>query len=528
MQPITCPNCGYESSFDPWAESAHCTACGYLPGGPGVGILAPDSGRADSHYRYLDELLALWTGTHVPDRDAAAVSFSAALGFYRQYQKALGAAMRSMHGGRAAFVPTYRPERGEILAFVQALRLLRRGNTQAAAKTLGRLTRGSPEFVDPWVWLSATTEDTDARIRYLSEALAREPAHPLARDAMAMARGRVSAATTGDSRTGPQALRVECPNCGGAPSHQASSAQVVCSYCGSVLDIDPQPGPRHELISDLRLRRRKRAGPWAAAEHTLLCRGCGAELVVANHLAAECAFCGSRNVRIEDRQGRYQEPDGFLPFVLDQMQASEAVQRACRLGQAGLRAMFARTAVELGQVRAVYLPFWLFAGFVEATMAGARANTVPTLLQASNQPLRTRDLIMVRDILFSAVERPAPGMTRRLLPYPLASLVPYEPHLLGQWPAALYTKDVEALLPSAHEQMIDRARRESELAKTLSSSDSEIGLARSYHVLNVSFQLVLLPVWTAALCRGEESCIALVNGQTGKVAVESRLLDGEA
>jgi hypothetical protein len=49
-------------------------------------------------------------------------------------------------------------------------------------------------------------------------------------------------------------------------------------------------------------------------------------------------------------------------------------------------------------------------------------------------------------------------------------------------------------------------------------------LGRMYQVTTVSYQLVLLPVWTVLVKREREQRLVLVNGQTGKVVWGGQLL----
>jgi hypothetical protein len=45
------------------------------------------------------------------------------------------------------------------------------------------------------------------------------------------------------------------------------------------------------------------------------------------------------------------------------------------------------------------------------------------------------------------------------------------------------------------------------------------GQPLAFQVIGTTYQLVLLPVWTALLVCEDDHCLALVNGQTGEVAL---------
>jgi DNA-directed RNA polymerase subunit RPC12/RpoP len=177
MQQFICPECGHESSFDPWVESAHCPQCGFRPP-TGMRLSDQQPKRRTEHQPFLDELLSHWNGTHTPDSAFTLPTPESALAFFEDYQQAMGKG-----------TDAYQPTQEEILGFVGAYLWLRRGNRAEAAQRLRTLTSLFPKFTDPWIWLAATADEPAQRIDYLENALVLEPEHPLAQDALVAARG---------------------------------------------------------------------------------------------------------------------------------------------------------------------------------------------------------------------------------------------------------------------------------------------------------------------------------------------------
>jgi len=112
--------------------------------------------------------------------------------FFQDYQWALGEDPHLGTGTHVRYVRNYHPQWGEAVAFVGAYLLLKRGERDTPAQHLRALTTRFPEFADGWVWLTATTDDPAERIEYLENGVLQELAHPLARDALAIVRRKVS------------------------------------------------------------------------------------------------------------------------------------------------------------------------------------------------------------------------------------------------------------------------------------------------------------------------------------------------
>jgi hypothetical protein len=230
MQPFICPDCGHQSTFDPLVASALCPRCGFTP---------PTDGRRSAYVRdigrrqnrlFLAELLSHWDGTHQPDATAPLPTPEEAQGFYWAYGRALGEMAQR------------RPSEEVILTFATAYAHLRRGECEEAAQLLHELTSSAPAFAEPWVWLTATTEDPVARRRYLETALLIEPSHPLARKALDAESG------TGPPPGSEGALEIsilQCPHCSCAVSYEPGAMEVECWYCHEsvVVPWDDLPAP---------------------------------------------------------------------------------------------------------------------------------------------------------------------------------------------------------------------------------------------------------------------------------------------
>lgn len=527
MQTFACPNCGRGSTYDPWVESAHCDECGYEP---------TTQGRRAAHHRHpkgktatyqplLDELLAHWNDTHKPDLDFALQTADQALAFFQDYQRMLGESPDALVG-YVEFMRNYQPNRGEILAFAGAYLLLKQGNRAEAVRHLRALTMQS-KFPDAWIWLTATTDNPAERKEYLEKALILNPAHPLANDAMAVLQGRVSPTEPG-TRPGQQAKTIKCPQCGGELRYEPGAAEVACPYCShqvplrqaNVLDGEAR------LVGDLRLKRRYQGQTWVGVERIAHCQSCGAELTTHHRLSQQCVFCDSTNVLVEDHEWTLEQPDGFLPFAVGEEQAAEAIREAQQAGLQRFKTWLTGKDKdqEILNVQGVYVPFWVFDGFVDV-----RAWSEGMSAFAPRSGL-TEELdegkMMFDNLMFVAVNLPAFSRLERIFPYTLDQMTPYAPRFLADWPALLYNRDVDTVAMKADRTMLGMARERAGLltAPTSQSSSRPVMIRRSFQTSGLTYQLVLLPVWVALLRADDEFRLALVNGQTGKAALGSTLL----
>lgn len=522
MQEFKCPQCRHVSTYDPWAESARCPQCGFVPQ-PGKRTHRRLAKKLpDTHHPLLDELRAMWENTYTPDKTFSIETPDLAVLFFRDYQYALGEDPGLSPGKHLRYIRNYHPGREQILGFVGAYLLLRRGLRQQAERRLHDMTYLCPKFADLWVWRTATTDDPAERREYLEQALLHEPAHPLARDAMAILRGTLSDIQEGPTQAQPRVEAIDCPQCGGSLRYQAGASEVRCPFCGLQFplhqaDVIEETAP---LVGDLRLRRHYQGFVWREVDRVMRCQPCGGRLTMTHRLAERCPFCGSTNVLVEENPHSFEQPDGFVPFQVVKEQAGEIIQRKLRSGLRMLKAWFGANGGTPGLLQGLYIPFWVFDGFVEIrTWRSSIAQPAPS--DGQTQPT---DLIMLDNLIFPGVDNPAPRLLRKLFPFDPKAMVRYEAKLLADWPAALYERDVEDVVEDAYAEMLQLARLRAPalIEPGQSESGTQTGptaYRRSFQVSATTYQLILLPVWVQAIAEGDRQRLAIVNGQTGKAAL---------
>lgn len=570
MQPFTCPQCGHQSTFDPLEGCAVCPECGYTPpldrravpepiqDGTKQGRaqslrLAQGLGSAGGALSPLDELLGHWDGTHVPSHGIAVRTKREALALFQLYQQALGETRHFRADQHPPYARSYRPETEAVQSFAGAYLALKRGERTRAAQMLQGLTQRYPQFPDPWIWLSATTDDQVKRIDYLENAILAEPAHPLAQEALALARGRVSRREArGRAREQPGVVQTKCHRCGGSLRYEPGEGAVSCPYCGHRQELERANvvDGKATLVGELQLRRRIQGQEWKDARRVVHCQACGAELTMSRHLGKQCVFCGCSSVLTEDSSRAFVQPDGLLPFTVDERQAVAAVEKTQRSAMGRLKTWWLGEKQEVLGLEAVYLPFWIFDGIVEvrkpalgqtssgsqwdlatgaSILAGTPGDSVADRLSApvfsvdeQRAAAVRKDLIIFDNLVYSALDFPPWWLLKQVLPFELRAVIPYESRLLADWPAALYQRDVEQVVEQAYNTMLAKAAwRHKSLALGQVVDFAE--LRRTFQVTTVTYQLVLLPVWAGLARREQEHRLVLVNGQTGNVVMSSPL-----
>ncbi|MBI4574836.1 MAG: zinc ribbon domain-containing protein [Planctomycetes bacterium] len=265
---------------------------------------------------------------------------------------------------------------------------------------------------------------------------------------------------------------------------------------------------------------------------TFGCQSCGAQVACEpGQRGYRCVWCDSSYV-VESPAGKsaVPSPDYVLPFSVDERRAAEAFQRW--LGTGLFRPGDLRRRARLGQVRGVYLPFWLFGCRTETTWSasigehywatetytttdskGRRVTRTRRVQRTEWFPLSGRYHRRYADVPVSAAAGLPQDQATAIGPFPLESKRPYRAGYLAGWMAEDPSTGRDAAWPTARDEVLGREGRG--LAGHMpGDTHRELRHTTSYH--EVTADLALLPVWIHPYRFGDKVHVFLVNGATGK------------
>lgn len=477
---LTCPNCHERMTFDLATTTVRCKHCGYQPS---TGL---DDRAAELRARGPRPSVSISNENEINPR--AVSLFYTAHDFLFDNQKA------------------------------DALRAL-----QSAVDI-------QPDFLDAHLWIAKISDDPATKREHLSVILAYNSGHMEATRMMLVLNGRLTpeqAARTYDDHEpflqtaeGPVATEtatLRCPNCKGDLSVDDASGEVFCRFCGYRSAKPGHSDSGGDLLLAAMLERRATPVKWLIGERLLHCNECGAErTLTASQLSMRCPFCGSNHVIEQDALGSFEQPDGLIPFTISREQAGACIKEQLRSFSERVKGWFDQNKVASATLSGYYLPFWMFDASVEINQTRI-VNNSSNDRRSPNRPAYSHNKLndAMYDLEVCAVQSPLPALTCQLGDYHLGEMVAYDPTLLAKYPAQLYTIDFDKAALEARTLISHHMR-----AKYGVSESREVSVNVFSNIQQMSFRLVLAPVWIAQLVEEDhDHRTALVNGQTGKVVL---------
>ena len=332
----------------------------------------------------------------------------------------------------------------------------------------------------------------------------------------------------------PKGKLFPCLNCGAKVEFDPRSRSLKCPYCGSESAIDAEgDGEVEEKDFDEYLDRLESGEGTTIAGRSsqVRCTGCGAMVLLEDKVVTEnCPFCSTHLENKPEHAEAMIPPESLVPFAVDLRHARESFTEWLH----GL--WFAptelKTVANLGQLAAVYVPYWTYDAMTYTRYTGMRGENYTTTetYTDSQGKTQTRSVTRIRwwpvsgevqhffdDVLVCGSKSVPKHLVYKLAPWELHELEPFRDEFLAGMKTERYAVDLKEGLAEAKQIMQPTIR---DLIRQDIGGDHQQITTSNTRYLGITFKHCLLPVWVANYRYHEKLFQILINGRTGKIAGE--------
>lgn len=327
--------------------------------------------------------------------------------------------------------------------------------------------------------------------------------------------------------------RYPCANCGADLLFEPKNGKLTCPYCGFVQEIAASADAVEERDYAAYLKPREEMLQQIATDALqVACNSCGAVVTfIPPQTAGKCDFCGTQIVAQPKAADPMVAPEGVLPFVITQNQAT-----------AGLRQWinsrwFAPSALKLfaqpGAIQSVYLPFWTYDAYTTSHYTGergehyweteyyterdAQGNSEQKSRQVQKTHWYSASGTVERwfdDILVPATKSLPVNRIEALEPWDLPELKPYDPAYLSGHKAQSYQVPMDEGFERA--KQIAASVIDGDVRHNIGGDEQRVhDIATQYTA--ITFKHLLLPVYAGAYRFREKLFQIVINGRTGEI-----------
>jgi hypothetical protein len=299
---------------------------------------------------------------------------------------------------------------------------------------------------------------------------------------------------------------------------------MQCPYCGYRQEITAGDRQIREIaFAELATLPRKPLG--SIGRYVFTCQRCAAKTET-DETASLCQFCGSPLVIDAHATGQI-VPEAVLPFELDRRAVSDRLNKWTSSRWFAPSALKKVTAAE--STKSTYIPHWTYDSETVSFYTGQRGEHyyVTETYTDDDGRQQTREVQRTRwfpasgrvDRFFDDVLVPGsvvvpPKKLDALAPWPLDKAEPYQPEYLAGHFALRYDVEPENGFEEAKSRMAPVIAED--CRRDIGGDEQRVDSVRTQHN-DVTFKLMLLPVWIATYIYAGKTWQILVNGRTGDI-----------
>jgi uncharacterized CHY-type Zn-finger protein len=330
----------------------------------------------------------------------------------------------------------------------------------------------------------------------------------------------------------------ECGSCGASLTFAPGTTSLECEYCGHQQDIPGGEGGggverevvEYDFADGLAKARRAKASDLVQGGKEVSCNGCGAKTVMAEQ-SGNCPYCDTPMVAaVEDDAATLILPESVLPFKVDDRKARDKFHEW--IGSLWFAPNDLKQRASADRIDGVYMPYWTYDSNTTTQYRGQRGEHYYETERYTDSEgnSQTRQVRKTRwysasgtvrvdfdDVLVYASKSLPRSLVRKLEPWDLNELKPYEPAYLSGFVAERYAIGLEEGFKVAEDRMEPKIR--STIRSDIGGDEQRIHWMSVHHA-NVTWKHTLLPLWISSFRYNDKVYRFMVNARSGEVAGE--------
>src|SRR5690606_22243883 len=323
--------------------------------------------------------------------------------------------------------------------------------------------------------------------------------------------------------TSPTPTTHPCGGCGASVQYAPGTAVLRCPYCGFEQQVAAPTRQVQEHSYDAFLAKPR---VQSLAPNQFTCPGCGAR-TESDAISKDCQFCGT--ALVAGSTGDEIAPEAVVPFALDKSAARDALQTWTKSRWFAPNRL--KKVTEAESMKSTYLPHWTFDASTYSRYTGQRGEYYyETETYVENGETKTRRVRKTRwysasgsvsrwfdDVLVPATEHVPAARLEALAPWPLERAVAFTPAYVAGHHSLRYDAGPETGLEQAKAKMAEVI--EDDCRRDIGGDEQRVHHVDTRYA-DVTFKLVMLPVWVGAYLYGGKPYQVLINGVDGVVQGE--------
>mgnify|MGYP003623345171 CR=1 FL=1 len=315
----------------------------------------------------------------------------------------------------------------------------------------------------------------------------------------------------------------QCAGCGAALKYKPGTSYLICNYCSTETPIDI------EIVEDaIELDFEKYVQEFEdinkEATKVISCQKCGAESTFDESLKSmQCPYCTSPLIESDIHEERLIKPSYLLPFHVSDAEVDNHLALWLK------KLWFApnklkKRALHTNKLQGVYIPCWTYDALTNTNYTGERGDHY-TVTVGSGKDRRTETRTRWRyasghitlffdDVMVPASKLIPSNIMKKIYGWDTKNLVESDNRFLSGFITEKYMINLSDGFQYAKDEMESQIR--TAIRRDIGGDEQRIHSTDTRYS-NITFKLIMLPVYMSSYMYHNKIYHFFVNGRTGKI-----------
>ncbi len=311
---------------------------------------------------------------------------------------------------------------------------------------------------------------------------------------------------------------IKCPNCTAQLTYKVTDKQVKCDYCGS--SFSPSELKASLNIASEKVTKEIKNEKEEIEATSYNCDNCGAMLLVYDDTAVTfCNYCGSSNV-IKSKLIKQTKPDYIIPFEITKEKCIELYKKKIKSNIFAPRNMLDDTV--LSHFRGIYMPYEIYNYTVDPKLHAKGEKYYKRSGNYDYYHIYTITGTLeghVNGLAYDGVSRFHDKYSEAIGPFDFSKALEFNPSYISGFYADSFDVGEYLYTPEAGTKAL-------EIARNVLKKDKRFARYGCYNpsanMIPNDRKVAMYPVYFLGMRdkNNEDIYYAVINGQTGKVAID--------
>lgn len=314
-----------------------------------------------------------------------------------------------------------------------------------------------------------------------------------------------------------------CPNCGANINFDPGKQLLHCDFCDSEFSPDAaiqKDDAEEQTYTETEADESSETGYREYTTTIYTCKECGGEILANdNTVATFCSYCGASTV-LSSRISKERAPEYIIPFKITKQQCADLYKK--HLSKALYAPGYMKEDVAIDKFRGIYMPYWVydFAKDGHLSFNAKEDHRRGDYIIHTNYSISTDVQADYNGLSYDASSQFSDTLSEAIAPFDFSQAVDFNTSYMSGFYADAADADASLYEGKCKGLVTNEIYSKITADRAITGKRVDTSAISSFAPNKTETRMGYFPVWFLSCRHKDRLTYAVVNGQTGEVAMD--------